>query len=569
MTKTKTSVNARTLESVNATFREFDIDGDGCISREELSLVFKLLDSTYWSDRRIDKLLDIIDTNNDGKILFEEFMAWLHKGQDQDDWEEARQAMSISGFTEFKTSDLIINSKTAKINTVWDVNDWAMDDGRYAEVYTAVNRQTQAERAVKTLHKKGLDRTMWESEILALKMLDHPNIVRLFEAYEDSQEVHLVMQMCAGGELFDRLIREEYFTELQSIGIMKQVFIATAYMHRMAICHRDIRPENIMFLSPGRVEDGVVKLIDFGTARHFEVGTTFQKGRLRDELTFYCSPERLRGSYDYTCDLWSLGATMYHVICGYPPFVGETDSETMGLIVRGSLSFPVENWGLVSDGARHLVTSLLAKESSRRCSAEDALNHAWSQGGIPPENVGRQLTAAQANMKAYRGQNRLKKAALASIASRLAPDEVRQLRECFKALDTNNDGSISFHELRAQVYDLGKEDIGEELARILEDVDVDGSKRIDYTEFLASCMEKKRYRDEKVCWNAFRVFDKDNNGVISRQELKAVLTTQSVEQQLGSSSIEKIMTDCDRNLDGRISFEEFMSMMQYDEPQQG
>mmetsp|Transcript_38017 Transcript_38017/g.88888 ORF Transcript_38017/g.88888 Transcript_38017/m.88888 type:complete len:572 (+) Transcript_38017:128-1843(+) len=560
----KKHVDHRTLEAVNATFREFDIDGDGSITREELTLVFKMLDSSYWSDRRIDKLLDIIDTNHDGRILFEEFMAWLHRGQDHDDWEEARQAMSIQGIQEFRTADLIISSQKAKIHEVWDVNDWAIDDGRYSEVYTAVNKETQAERAVKTVHKKGIDRSWWEAEIRAMKMLDHPNIVRLFEAYEDPQEVHMVMQMCAGGELFDRLISEENFTEMQSIGIMKQVFMATSYMHRMGVCHRDIRPENIMFLSPGRVETGVVKIIDFGSARPFEAGTEFEKGRLFDELTFYCAPERLRGSYTYTCDLWSLGATMYHVICGYPPFVGETDAETMSLIVRGQLAFPYENWDYVSPGAKLLVTGLLTKEPDRRYSAEEAVNNVWSQGGIPSENVGRQLTAAQANMKAYRGQNRLKKAALASIAGRLAPEDVASLRACFKALDTNNDGSISFHELKAQVYDLGKHDIGDDMARLLEEVDVDGSKRIDYTEFLASCMEKKRYKDEKVCWNAFRVFDADNNGTINKQELKAVLSTRSVEDQLGGDAIQKILQDCDRNLDGKISFEEFMSMMQYD-----
>merc|ERR1711988_913011 len=147
------------------------------------------------------------------------------------------------------------------------------------------------------------------------------------------------------------------------------------------------------------------------------------------------------------------------------------------------------------------------------------------------------------------------------IASQLGEQQIKSLRDTFMALDENGDGLLTVNEMKEGLNRCGLKEIPADLQQIMEEVDSDGSGVIDYTEFLAATLDKKVYVQEDVCWSAFRVFDKNGDGKISREELKEVLGDGSVTDIVGAEAAKKLMTEVDGNGDGMIDFQEFMTMM--------
>jgi calcium-dependent protein kinase len=164
------------------------------------------------------------------------------------------------------------------------------------------------------------------------------------------------------------------------------------------------------------------------------------------------------------------------------------------------------------------------------------------------------------NLRGIKAQNRLKKAALHVIASQLGESQIKNLRETFMAMDGNGDGLLTVNEMKEGLNRAGLKEIPSDLQQIMEDVDSDGSGVIDYTEFLAATLDKKVYMCEDVCWQAFRIFDRNGDGKIDRSEIKLVLNDGDVQNQ-AASDMAAIMQEIDKNNDGEIDFQEFMEMM--------
>jgi len=165
------------------------------------------------------------------------------------------------------------------------------------------------------------------------------------------------------------------------------------------------------------------------------------------------------------------------------------------------------------------------------------------------------------NLRGFRSQNKLKKAALHIIAGQLNEDQIKALRETFMALDGNGDGLLTANEMKEGLAKAGLKDIPADLQQILEDVDSDGSGVIDYTEFLAATLDKRSYVQEDVCWSAFRLFDRNGDGKISQEELRAVLDDSEVQTVASADALAQILLEIDGNGDGFIDFAEFMQMM--------
>jgi calcium-dependent protein kinase len=460
----------------------------------------------------------------------------------------------------FNISNFIIDNK-GKLSDFYDVDKKKLGEGSYGSVSKAKNKSTSAIRAVKSISKsqmKNIER--FKQEIAIMKMMDHPNIIKLYETFEDHRNIYLIMELCAGGELFDRIIEAGHFTEVQAAILMQQILRAIYYMHENHVCHRDLKPENFLFTTKENIDKSLLKIIDFGLSCKYEPNQVLTT---KAGTPYYVAPQVLAGKYDQLSDLWSCGVIMYVMLCGYPPFFGETDAEVLSKVRLGNFSFNQADWKNVSEDAKTLIRMMLKMNPRDRYTAEQTLNHEWIKNKAPrAKGVALQNNFVD-NLRGFRSQNKLKKAALQVIAGQLNDDQIKALRETFMQLDGNGDGLLTAAELKEGLAKSGIKDMPGDLEQILKDVDSDGSGNIDYTEFLAATLDKRHYMQEDVCWSAFRIFDKNGDGKISLDELQNVLGDEEVAGAMGSpmSKMAELMKEVDTSGDGQIDFQEFMAMM--------
>jgi len=255
---------------------------------------------------------------------------------------------------------------------------------------------------------------------------------------------------------------------------------------------------------------------------------------------------------------------MYVLVAGYPPFNGSSDSEIFRRVRAGVVRFDRPEWRFISKDAQDLVRNLLKTKPSERFSANQALCHDWIKDVAPRASSDALPNAVVENLKTFRCQNKLKKAALQVIAGQVNEAEIKSLREIFVSLDTNGDGWLTIEELQEGFAKGGlgrKTNTPVDLQSIMDGIDADGSGMIDYSEFLAAAMDRQKCVREDMCWAAFRVFDGDGDGVISKAEIKQVLQVDGVSEAVGMEGIEALLQEVDTNGDGEIDFEEFMAMM--------
>jgi calcium-dependent protein kinase len=364
------------------------------------------------------------------------------------------------------------------------------------------------------------------------------------------------MELCKGGELFDRIIKRNEqgnpFTEKEAATIFKQLMSAVSYCHSNKIVHRDLKPENLLLLDEN--DDTRIKIIDFGTSLIFKKKNSSMFDRVG--TAYYISPEVIDGYYDEKCDVWSAGIILYVLLCGYPPFNGKDDDEIFLKIKRKNYSFPSPEWDNISQDAKDLLQSIIC-DQFMRLNDEQVLNHPWVQKLAPQAKQGEKIQININSFKNYSSSNKLKKAVLTYIASRLTEDEVKKLKENFQKIDTNGDGMLSLDEVKKAICQNSNSAISlSNVEQIFKSIDTDNSGSIDYTEFIAASLDKNVYLQENKLYEAFKLFDVDGSGKISKDEIAYILGTGKK-----SSEIDKLFKKYDTNNDGEIDFKEFVNMM--------
>lgn len=248
----------------------------------------------------------------------------------------------------------------------------SLGSGSFGTVRQAVHKQTGQTRAVKILKKSEQDEEKLFLEVDILAKLSHPNIMQIYEFYDDQSNFYIVSEFCPGGELFDTISEKGIFTEKEAAHIMKQILSAVCYSHQSNVVHRDLKPENILL--DDKTDDPVIKLIDWGGARYFSKNKKMTK---ISGTPYYIAPEVLNEVYDEKCDIWSCGVILYILLCGYPPFNGDTDTDIMKAVKKGRYDFPVEEWSSISKEAKDLIINMLKYDPKARFSALECLSHPW------------------------------------------------------------------------------------------------------------------------------------------------------------------------------------------------
>ncbi|XP_068650390.1 calcium-dependent protein kinase 17 isoform X2 [Aristolochia californica] len=210
-----------------------------------------------------------------------------------------------------------------------------------------------------------------EIEIMT-KLSGHPNVVALKAVYEEEDYVHLVMELCAGGELFHRLEKQGRFPECQAQVLFKHLMEVVLYCHDKGMVHRDLKPENILLAT--KSPSSPIKLADFGLATYIKPG---QKLHGTVGSPFYIAPEVLAGGYNEAADVWSAGVILYILLSGMPPFWGKTKSRIFHAVRAADLHFPANPWDHVSASAKDLITRMLCRDPEQRLTAAQVLDHAW------------------------------------------------------------------------------------------------------------------------------------------------------------------------------------------------
>jgi calcium-dependent protein kinase len=428
--------------------------------------------------------------------------------------------------------------------------------GSYGQVKKVKHKELNEIRAMKITNKKS-ESSKYEIEIL--KKISHPNITKIFEIFADSKKYYIIMEFLEGGELFEAITNIGSFTENSACKVMKQILSAVLYLHSNHIVHRDLKPENIMLTQKPKNGNYQIKLIDFGTAKIFRPGKKMNKFI---GTSYYIAPEVLKERYDEKCDVWSCGVILFILLCGYPPFNGNTNVDIFHAIQNQNPIFGGEEWEDITSEAKDLIKLMLKKNPSERLSAEQCLTHKWfkimeSSERNKTQKISKQiqLNAIQ-HMAQFVHENRFKQAVLQFISTQFnIQKEENELKELFKSMDVTGTGQLTKDEFTKKLMELYGENDGKEMANsIFNSLDMDGSGKISYDEFLSAMINSQKVVTEERLKKAFKMFDKDNSGKLSVKEIRNVFGGTEAQWK-------QVINEVDLNNDGEVDFEEFKIMM--------
>ncbi|PKA64033.1 Calcium-dependent protein kinase 1 [Apostasia shenzhenica] len=452
-------------------------------------------------------------------------------------------------------TDSVLQRNTGKLKDIFSLGR-KLGQGQFGTTYLCIEKATGKEFACKSIAKRKLltdeDVEDVRREIQILHhMSGHPNVISIVDAYEDAVAVHVVMELCAGGELFDRIINKGHYTEKAAADLARLIVGVVEACHSLGVMHRDLKPENFLFVNQS--EESPLKMIDFGLSIYFKPGDIFT-----DVVgsPYYVAPEVLGKHYGQEADVWSAGVMIYILLSGVPPFWDETEQGIFDQVLKGDLDFSTEPWPSISESAKDLVRKMLVRDVKKRLTAHEVLCHPWVRvDGVAPDQP--LDSAVLSRLKQFSAMNKFKMMALRVIAESLSEEEIAGLKELFKMIDTDNSGQITFEELKTGLERVGANLMESEISVLMEAADIDNSGTIDYGEFIAATMHLNKAEKEDNLFAAFQYFDKDGSGYITPDELQKACE----EFGVGDIHLEELIREVDQDNDGRIDYNEFVAMM--------
>ncbi|XP_074320557.1 CDPK-related kinase 7-like isoform X1 [Silene latifolia] len=392
-------------------------------------------------------------------------------------------------------------------------------------------------------------------EVKILRALTgNQNLVQFYEAYEDDENVYVVMELCQGGELLDRILsRGGKYPEDDAKAVMVQILSVVAYCHLQGVVHRDLKPENFLFTS--KDDHSPLKAIDFGLSDYVKPDE-----RLNDIVgsAYYVAPEVLHRSYGTEADMWSIGVIAYILLCGSRPFWARTESGIFRAVLKADPTFDEAPWPSLSPEAQDFVKRLLNKDYRKRLTAAQALSHPWLSG-FPDIKIPQDMIVYRL-VRAYICSSSLRKAALGALAKTLTVPQLTYLKEQFQMLSPSKNGYISLQNFKIAVVRNATEAIKD--SRVIEYVNMVSSlqyRKMDFEEFCAAAISVHQLEAmdtwEQHARRAYELFEKDGNRPIMIEELAS---------ELGLSPavpVHVVLQDWIRHSDGKLSFLGFVRLL--------
>lgn len=394
-----------------------------------------------------------------------------------------------------------------------------------------------------------------------MRVVDHPNLIRYYETYEDERYLHLVMELCAGGDLFDRLLTTGTMGEGDVAVVMRKLLLGVSHLHGMGICHRDLKPENFLYVSkdPG----AELKIIDFGMS--IKVANPNELMTLVG-TPYYLAPEVLKGNYGKECDVWSLGVIMYLLLCGYQPFEGDDMRDIFFKIAKGRYEFKGPEWDSVADSAKDLLRKMMTLDPVHRIAIAEVLHHPWFTHQREPRTA-TVSTKVLKSLKRFKAPKKMQQEVMKVMIRFMSADDIEELKSAFLEMDQADTGFITFQDLEIAMKNAGFDVPANELnstfyAEIVSTLDHLNLGKIKYTEFLLATVEKRRLLDEELLYLTFQHFDFDNDGFINVSDLRMAMENAGAGMEATMQDIEAMIADWDLDHNRQIDFNEFKQMME-------
>ncbi|CAB1330056.1 unnamed protein product, partial [Coregonus sp. 'balchen'] len=273
-----------------------------------------------------------------------------------------------------KEADFDWKKTTDNIQEVFDFME-VLGSGAFSEVFMVKEKMTGKLFALKCVKKKQKSIQNLENEIAVLRKIKHENVVGLEDFYESRSHFYLVMQLVAGGELFDRILDRGMYSEKDASRVIQQVLQAVQYLHQNGIVHRDLKPENLLYYSQD--ENSKIMISDFGLSKMEDNGVM----STACGTPGYVAPEVLaQKPYSKAVDCWSIGVITYILLCGYPPFYEDTETRLFSKIMKSQYEFDSPFWDDISESAKDFIRNMMQKNPKMRFTTEQALRHPWIIG---------------------------------------------------------------------------------------------------------------------------------------------------------------------------------------------
>lgn len=460
------------------------------------------------------------------------------------------------------TNEDFVHEKSQRVDDAYYFMKPPIGSGLFGAVYRAKHKKSGVIRAIKRIkkdHVNGANLQSLLNDVDILKKLDHPNIIKVYEFFQDEAAYYVVTDLCTGGELFEKIVQEKTFTEKQAAEYMRQILSAIAYCHEKQLVHCDLKPENIMLESPN---SSLIKIIDFGNS---SICAKDQRLTNKFGSVYYVAPEVLNSSYNEKCDVWSLGVILYLLLTGKPPFNGNSDQQILQKVYAGTYTMDIPEMAEISATAKDLIKKMLTFKMDERITAKDCLNHPWIKQEGKVQELSSQSTINRRslrNLKTFRSESMLQEAVMYFIVNQLTGKEEREdLMNVFMSLDSDHDGKLTRADLILGYLNMGEDPSTVEtlVDDILKNVDKNEKGFIDYSEYVTVALSKRKLFSEEKLNAAFKIFGGDEKGYINAEDFKNTLCKgafAAVEENIWGALINEVAGE-----EGHITFESFKKMM--------